>query len=270
MTEDHAEALRLLADAASRSKRSNVAFSRTFMTTPGLAPQEEAPTTPLSRLIQGGRGGEVRLKLYLLLTMIATREPYDIKRLRTPQTLGRTLELPKATGPRRINSNLNWLKKNNYISLNREGNGPTSVQLLDPLDDGKPLSNPRNTKPYVTIPIEFWSNGWLLDLSPTGIAILFALAERLGGATRPTYLLRDRRVSYGLSHDTWTRGTAELESHDILTVKRVPQGNDFDYTRMRNVYWIEWERLKTPSKASGGGRTQEPPIPSALRPAIRS
>jgi len=35
-------------------------------------------------------------------------------------------------------------------------------------------------------------------------------------------MLRDRRASYELSHDTWTRGRHELERAGLLTVKRVP------------------------------------------------
>jgi hypothetical protein len=252
MTEEHAEALRLLSAAAERSKRSNAAFSRSFVAALDPAPKGTS-STPLSRLIQGGRGGEVRLKLYLLLTMMATRAPFDIKQLRTPQTLARTLELPKGTGPRRITSNLNWLATNKYISIERDPSVRTSVQLLDPVGNGNPLPDARKIKPYMTIPIEFWSSGWLLDLSPTAIAVLFALADRLGGSDKALYLLRDRRASYGFSHDTWTRGTAELENHGLLILKRVPQGNDFDYTRMRTAYWIEWKRLNTPSEASGGG-----------------
>jgi hypothetical protein len=42
------------------------------------------PAPPLARLIQGGRGGGTRLPLYLLLTMIATRKPFDIRKPLTP------------------------------------------------------------------------------------------------------------------------------------------------------------------------------------------
>ena len=52
------------------------------------------------------------------------------------------------------------------------------IQLVDPQDAGTFLEDPRNNIPYVTMPIEFRSRGWLLDLSPTGIAVLFALCER--------------------------------------------------------------------------------------------
>ena len=34
----------------------------------------------LAKLLRGGRGGAVRLKLYLCITLIAASTPYDMKR----------------------------------------------------------------------------------------------------------------------------------------------------------------------------------------------
>jgi len=76
--------------------------------------------------------------------------------------------------------------------------------------------------------------------------VLFALTERLGGRKVSMYLTRDRRESYGLSHDTWTRGRHELEERGLLRVSRVPQGDDYDYRRLRNSYWINKDRLLAP------------------------
>ena len=59
-------------------------------------------------------------------------------------------------------------------------------------------------------------------------------------------MLRDRRASYQLSHDTWTRGRYELEQAGLLTVKRVPQGDEYVYTRLRNSYWLETAPLTGP------------------------
>ena len=48
---------------------------------------------------------------------------------------------------------------------------------------------------------------------------------------------------YGLSADTWTRARRDLERPNLLEVKRVPQGGEFDYRRMRNLYRIRLEQL---------------------------
>ena len=246
MIEAQAAAQELLANAAERSKRGNVAYAPEFIRTMNRVPNQPISTPPLARLIQGGRGGEVRLKLYLLLTMMATQSPFDIRNPPTPRTLARTLALPPTGGPRRINDNLRWLEDHHFIERTKRPGQTAAIQLLDPQGTGKPLPNPRRTQPWVTMPIEFWSYGWLLALSPTGIAVLFALTERLGGRKVPMYLTRLRRESYDLSHDTWTRGRQELEEQGLLTVSRVPQGDDFDYRRLRNSYWINKQLLKMP------------------------
>ena len=63
--------------------------------------------------------------------------------------------------------------------------------------------------------------GWLLYLSLVAISVLLALREFLGGSKVPRYMLRDRRASYDLSHDSWTRGRHGLEAAGLLTVRRV-------------------------------------------------
>ena len=210
LTESRAEALRLLGLAADRSHRSSVAYSPGFVRSPAAMPDVLPATPPLARLIQGGRGGGTRLRLYLLLTMIATRSPFDIRNPPTAMTLARTLDLPPGTGPRRITSNMKWLADNHFVELTRRPGLTPSIQLLDPHGSGRPMSDPRGPR-YVSFPIGFWSYGWLLHLSPVAIAVLFALHELLGGSKLPRYMLRDRRASYELSHNTWTRGRHELE-----------------------------------------------------------
>lgn len=251
LTESRADALRLLNRAAERSKRTSVPYAPEFVRPLNVVPGIPAATPPLARLIQGGRGGEVRLKLYLLLTMIATRSPFDIRNPPTAMTLARTLDLAPDTGARRITSNMRWLADNHFIWLTKRPGQTPSIQLLDPQSGGKwTLIDPRNRKPYVpyvSFPIGFWRHGWLLHLSPVAIAVMFALRERLGGSKVPLYLLRDRRDSYGLSHDTWTRGRRELEDARLLTVKRVPQGDEYVYNRLRNSYLLEMERLHAPA-----------------------
>ena len=238
LTESRAEAIRLLGLAADKSHRSSVAYTPGFVRSPAGMPDVVPAAAPLARLIQGGRGGGTRLRLYLLLTMIATRSPFDIRNPPTAMTLARTLDLPPGTGPRRIASNMKWLAGHRFIELTRRPGLTPSIQLLDPLGSGRPMSDPRGTR-YVSFPIGFWSHGWLLHLSPVAIAVLFALRELLGGSKVPRYMLRDRRASYEFSHDTWTRGRHELENAGLLTVKRVPQGDEYVYTRLRNSYWLE-------------------------------
>jgi hypothetical protein len=69
-------AIELLRGAVTRSKRrEQVPFGSTFLRS------NDDTRPPLARLIQGGRGGRTRLKLYLTITMMATRSPHDIQSL---------------------------------------------------------------------------------------------------------------------------------------------------------------------------------------------
>ena len=210
-----------------------------------LPDDDTESVTPLGRLIQGGRGGDVRLKLYLCITMMATRSPYDIRRnTPTPMTWARLLALPVDPGRRRINSNLKWLKENGFITLQPRPGAPPVITLLSATGDGGKYTRPVGR--YIGVPIELWTQGWLIDLSPTALALLLVLKELLGGHKNPRYAARYRRDAYCLSPDTWTRATKELVKHDLLEVGRTPQGSDFDYRRLRNTYWVDEERLKTP------------------------
>jgi hypothetical protein len=76
---------------------------------------------------------------------------------------------------------------------------------------------------------------------------LFSLRERLGGIKEPKYLLPDRRESYGLSHDTWTRGSRELEDRGLLTVRTITEGEDYVYIRRRRTYWLNADLLDMPA-----------------------
>jgi hypothetical protein len=248
LTESRANAITLLAKAVERSHRArSVPYSRAFVRSLNKVPGIPAPTPPLARLIQGGRGGEVRLKLYLLLTMTATRYPYDIRNPPSSAALARTLDLEPATGARRIASNVKWLVDHHFIALTKRPGMTSSIQLLDPQGTGDRMSDPRHPRPYVSISLGFWSQGWLLHLSPVAIAVFFSLRERLGGYKQPQSLLPERRDSYDLSHDTWTRGGRELEHNGLLTVGTTIEGEDYAYTRRRNNYWLNTDLLDTPT-----------------------
>lgn len=195
-------------------------------------------------MLRGGRGGEVRLKLYLSMTLLAVRKPYDIKSVPGPawaELLG--LAQPQNNGARRIGDALNWLEAVQLITKTSRSGLPPAVTLLNPAGDGRAYrwSGGR----YVSLPLGFWTNGWILDLSGTAISVLLVLLEMQGGreAKDPPWLTGTQRRRYGLSDDTWTRARKELEGCGLLVVRRIPQGKEFDYRRLRNTYWVHKEKI---------------------------
>jgi hypothetical protein len=202
---------------------------------------------PLARLLQGGRGGSVRLRLYLCITMMATQAPYDLKSPPTPETWARMLGLAENTGARRVSRSLKWLSDHKFIALDPRPGRPAAITLLNAGGFGGKYKRPPEDGRYVGMPVELWTQGWVLTLSATALALLFALVEHQGGYDQARYVLADRRGRYGLSPDTWTLARKELERENLLTVTRTPMGGDFDYRRMRNAYWVDLAALKARS-----------------------
>ena len=231
----------LLNAAADRSKRSvGVQLPVRFVRSDNAL---EPP--PLARILRGGRGGEVRLKVYLTITMMATAVPYRLERVAGPRwasMLG--LPDPDSAGTRRVADALSWLAKAQLIQVARQPGSPPSVTLLDPAGSGAAYTRP--TGQYVTLPIGFWRHQWITKLSGSATALLLVLLDLQGGrrsSKDAPFVPADLRRRYGLSGDTWTRATRELVDTGLLDVGRQPQGNVFDWQRLRNTYWIQKPRL---------------------------
>jgi hypothetical protein len=234
-------ALELLRSAVDKSKRrEQVPFAKEF-----LRASQGRP--PLARMIHGGRGGEVRLKLYLTITMMATRTPFDLNKPPTPQRWARLLGMDGPSAARRVTNNLGWLRDNKFIKLEpRAGNLPL-ITVLDPAGTGGPYLLPsKHDRHYVSLPLGLWSKGWILDLSATALALFMVIRDVQQARDVARYLSSRDREAYGLSPDTWTRATKELGEHGLLEVTRVPQGGEFDYQRMRNLYRVNMEQLSVP------------------------
>lgn len=234
-----------LSRVARKSQRTgNVPFPPDFV----IAKEGQARRASLARMVQGGQGGSVRLRLYLCITMMATSEPFNLRQPPTPRGWARMLALDPQSGDRRVQRNLKWLAQNNFIKLDPRWGGPAEITLLGPAGDGRayvrPIEEPSNRGRYVGVPVEFWTNGWILELSTTAVALLLVLRDALGGLSAPEYIPTYKQRRYGLSSDTWTKAIKELSGYGLLTVGRESQGSTYDYQRMRNTYLLDWDRLK--------------------------
>lgn len=233
--------MELLGRSVTKAQRQEqVPFAKDFLRTPDGAP-------PLARLLQGGRGGEVRLKLFLTITMMATRKPYDISRPPSPAHWARMLGITGGQPARRVADALHWLDREGFIRLTpRKGTLPL-ITLLIPQSPGQPgLEYERpieRGERYVRLPLTLWTKGWIIDLPATSLALIMVVRDVQQGRDAARYVPGDERTMYGLSADTWTRARRDLERRNLLEVKRVPQGGEFDYRRMRNLYRIRLEQL---------------------------
>ena len=236
---DAARLLKLLVDRSKRDEAVQLAVSFVRGT--------QGKPAAWALMLRGG--GEVRMKVYLTIVLLAVGAPYRIRTFAGP-TVAEALGLPdpSVTGARRVTDALRWLDEHNYIRLDRRPGTPAAVTLLAQDLTAEAYERAKPGPRYVKIPLGLWRQQWITALSGTGLALLVVLLDLQGGRTdrRPPYLSSQLRAKYSLSPDTWTRGRHELERAGLLEVGRTPQGPDFDYRRMRNTYRILVERLNEP------------------------
>jgi hypothetical protein len=238
------ESARLLGRLVDRSKRkSGIQLPIGFVRT-----EDPESPPPLARMLRGGRGGGVRVKLYMCMTLLASHPPYDIRSI-PARAWAEALALPEPQrrGARRIADAIKWLGDEQMIAVEHRQGAAPSVTLLDPVDPGKKYTRPAGQ--YISVPLGFWREQWITTLSGTAVALLIVLLDLQGGlksSSRAPSLTTAQRRRYGLSQDTWTRATQELARHELLEVRRIAHGRDFEWRRVRNTYWVSKERLSYP------------------------
>jgi hypothetical protein len=204
------------------------------------------PPPPLALLLRGGQGGEVRLKLYLTMALLAVSPPFDIKGPVPARSWAAALGLddPEHNGARRIGDAIDWLAKHKFLISERRQGTPGSVRLLSQDLAGTTYKRPTPVHRYVLLPLGLWDEGWIVRLSGTALAIMIVLLDLQGGRAQPQWISPPQaRRRYDLSPDTWTKGLKELKALDLVTVSRRTQGDIFDYQRMRNAYWVHEDML---------------------------
>lgn len=266
------EALHAAEEVARRVKNRDAQVRRLF-----VARRDPDVPTPLARQLRGGRGGHVRMKLYLSLIWFAANPPYDVTY--PARAWAQLLDLPdpESAGARRINDAFAWLAENAFIrSIPRPGL-PSRIELLHESGTGRPYEVPgaawnnlakdataeeRDLARYIKLPPQFWTNGWLPVLSGSAIAMLLVLLAEIGPNTpadHEVWLSPDVALRrYDLSADTRSAGFRELVDSGVVQVmRRTINPTTFDFRRMRNVYRYQ------PSAFLGAARV-------AAKPASRT
>jgi len=239
------DVLRMLRSLLTRSRRhSGVPLSESFIRRENAS----AAPPPLAQLLRGGQGGEVRLKLYLTMSLLAVSPPYDIRPIPARSwaaALG--LDDPGRNGARRVSDAIDWLAEHKFLVAERRQGTPGTVRLLRQDGTGGPYTRPSPVGRYVRLPLGLWQDGWIVRLPGTALALLIVLLDLQGGRAGPQWISPEQaRRRYDLSPDTWTKGIKELKALELITVSRRPQGDIFDYQRMRNTYWVHEDKLQGP------------------------
>lgn len=220
----------------------------------------EGVDPPLARILRGGRGGEVRLKLELSFLWFAANPPHDlIYPARVwAQLLG--LSDPENAGTRRVRQAINSLAEFGLVEVKTTPGHPSRITLLDEGSPGQKYTLPgktynsvRNTEEkwrhrYFQVPNAFWTQGWIAVLSGAAVAMLLVLLSELGQREAQVTDLwfspdRAKRV-LGLSEDTRSKGLRELQSVGLVTSRRKSASRDvLDFRRVRNTYRVDLEKM---------------------------
>src|ERR1700722_7039619 len=101
------------AEAGARGARAAAQFVLGFISRE--APDNPPP--PLARMLRGGRGGQVRLKLYLSFLWFQTDSTGSVPLGFPSQVWADLLGLKGSAGGRRVNEAQQWLERNQFITV---------------------------------------------------------------------------------------------------------------------------------------------------------
>lgn len=219
---------------------------------------------PMARMLRGGRGGSVRLKVYLSFLWFAAAPPHDVTYPARAWAGLIGLNDPEVNGARRVVDAITWLADEEFVTVQRRPGQPSIVLLRSELGDGSAYEPPGATTErlleagqvgpevyrhhYVKLQPEFWTNGWIAELSGAALSMYLSLLVELTDQPAETTALwlspKEARARSGLSEETRGKGYRELVRLGLVEVKRRPIGKDaFDFRRLRNVYFLRPERL---------------------------
>lgn len=250
---------RAAAAVARRVSDRNAQVRRIFV----VSQDSGAGPPPMARMLRGGRGGSVRLKLYLSLLWFAANPPYDVTY--PARAWAQLLDLPdpEGSGARRISEALAWLRKNQFVRVEQRLGLPSRVVLLDESGSDAPYAVPgavwrtltasspegeRQRNRYIQLPASFWTNGWLQTLDGAAVAMLMIiLAEQPAEPSRLRgiwFSPSEATKRYALSPATRTKGVSQLSRAGLVLIDKVAVSDDpFELRRTRNAYRIQTERL---------------------------
>lgn len=243
------------ADASRKVYRRPAQIRRAFVG----RPQGVDGPNPLALMLRGGRGGQVRLKLYLSLLWIGSGEPHTVTAPARSWATLLGLEDPDGNGARRVRAAIEWLTDRRFIKVDAPLGRPMKLTLLRETGTGERYSVPgaaisearREGRPdnvedrYLQLPASFWESGWIAALTGPAVAMLLVLLHARGNNGREIWFSPSvARMTYGLSVDTRSAGVHELADYNVIAInRRLVAPGALAHRRVRNTYSLYLDRL---------------------------
>ncbi|WP_419915882.1 hypothetical protein [Candidatus Poriferisodalis sp.] len=203
----------------------------------------------------GGRGGDVRLKLYLSLLWASPGGEHDTKFVATDwaQLLG----LPQfaTKGKRRVYEALSWLAAQGFIEKEERPGLPSRVTVLHESGSGERYSKPssqaaKGGEPtYRRLQSAWWTKAWMAATSGRALAFwLILMDESNNDAKTDAVWLSESQTSskYAVSPYLRQRAMRELKHFDLITTRRQFTREAFGVTSSRTSIRVHVEELEKP------------------------
>lgn len=212
---------------------------------------------PVARLLVGGRGGEIRLKLYLSMLFIAVAAPYSTEFPARAWAEMFDLEAPADAGSRRVRDAIDWLERHRFVRMVRRPGRESEVFLLSDEGTGAPfvLVSKEARDIWIKLPSEFWAKGWVAQLSGRAVVTLLVLLDysRLVNQFGKSFWIPPVRARelYSLSSETLARGTSELVSLGVVTAEmKYFKESPLAPLRRRKEYVVDLARIELPPRVT--------------------
>lgn len=232
-------------------------------------PGRERP--PLAELLSntsgnggGGRGGQVRLKLYLSLLWVCAKEPYEATRPARAWAALLGLEDIDGRGTRRVLAAFRDLEDRDMVRIRDRGGLPNAVRPMSDRGSAKTYEPPSETynrlqqknaneallrrHRYFRVPSGLWTQGHIAALTGPGLAMLLVVrAEQRGKDNTPVWFSPQvASERYGLAESTRVQGLEQLRRQGLLTTttQKISESGAFiDQIRRRNVHTLDLNGL---------------------------
>lgn len=234
-------AKKLLEEAVKKSgRRATVQLSEEFV-------RIQKPGETMTGLSYLFAQGEVPMKLYLTLVMLTRKPPHELFRVLPDhywaelfgyEELNDADPLP-GKGTRRVKRAMKVLEGmgaegKGWITRTPQRGRGTQITVGHP---------PEPTRaPWVGIPLELWSRGWLNVMSARALFVWLCLKLLLAGKPdeQGVHVSSFDRDRFAIKEDTWQRGVKELEALGLLSSKTARVAVDRWTTdlRLRKVYYL--------------------------------
>jgi len=240
-----------------------------------VADDREGVKPPMAQLLSastaggGGRGGQLRLKLYLSLLWVCAAAPYEVIRPGRAWAGLLGLDDPETRGARRVQEAMRDLQERGLVRILDRGGHASAVTVLSDFGTGQPYSSPSETynqlkmgganavtlaqHRYFRVPSTLWTTGLISRLTGPGLAMLLVLrCEQQGKDGSPVWFSPDRALTrFGLAESTRRQGLEQLRAEDLVTTvtRRLSESGDFiDVYRRRKVHTLTLNPDKAPAQ----------------------